>query len=854
MKKYQELAYRYVTRRKSRSAMVICSMVLATILIYVVITMAVGGILNEYQTTLTNGNYYLEYVKLSDEQTQMLRDHVNVESVVRGGRLWDELPEVRRDAAVIDYRIRIKEAYDIYMDYNIQCLDSFDQDIFTIPLRDGRYPENDKEIILSDVTTKCFPYDVKVGDKIHVDFEADYSGSEDTQKFTREYTVVGICEIQGDMVDYPTLYTLSVHPEQQTTYVRLVRKFHMDQDGRKLAELVNAPFNDFGRRYSKGAMSVFYLQDEFTVVMGVAVLMMALLFIYFCSLIIRSLMSTNLINKIKDYVVLKSMGATNKQLRQIMMRENLVDGCVAYVVGIALGQLIYMGFGQLAETAGQSPVTVLIALGLSALFLWGTIEWAAAEPYFKMKKLSIVETLGNNGDIKPPKKRKRESFLYRNMHIEGQYAVKSMKRNRKGFWNAVAAFSASVMVITILATVIYNLNISLSDITELDGMSSGRKLNYDIVCNVSAEPYEDIADVLQAIRDREYVKKAEPHCSIVLMQDQTNGLRITKEVSERLEIDEGVNPCLTVLFMTKEQLNALNPYMENGTDAYEATKNGGVIALGTTTIGRKEVPLFDVKPGDQFLMTPLAEYKKAMQAVEKSEEEIGYLMELNKNMVYEPYTITGICRDNPELDTYSIYTVIMAYDYAKEICGEEYLDLETDNIYVQVDSKKFDVLDFDELVTVHPLLISWRYTDTKKIIADYTSGFRYAAIFIIVFVTLLGIVNVLNTMVNDQIQRQKENAILRAIGMSRNALNRMLVTEKMIVGLISWLTGTVLAIPLSWIFTAAIVDILDEKFKIPWYICIVTAVFMIVIMGALSFVMIQLSGKMQVSDGIRNEE
>ena len=111
----------------------------------------------------------------------------------------------------------------------------------------------------------------------------------------------------------------------------------------------------------------------------------------------------------------------------------------------------------------------------------------------------------------------------------------------------------------------------------------------------------------------------------------------------------------------------------------------------------------------------------------------------------------------------------------------------------------------------------------------------------------------LNTMINEQIQRKKESAILRAIGMSRSGLNKMLIIEKMLVGFMAWFIGTALSIVLAYVFTIGFRYMTEAKFVFPWYICGITAAVLFAIMAILSWLMIIMVGKMDITEGIRNE-
>lgn len=863
MNSYIELGNKYVTRKKMRALLVIISMVLASMLIYVVVTAGLGTYMHARAEEEAWANYYVSYYDLSDAQFDTVKNHANVESCVRGGNVGPKLIGVDNEFYV---PVTPQNYYDWYF-FHLMELESFEQDIFADTLVEGRVPENSSEIMLCETDVHRFTEEVKLGDTIVMNFrEAEESQDDAPQReATKEYVLCGIYKSEGDASWTNTGYTLADDTSGLNTYVRFRRKYHWRDDASALANLIQMKPDKYGRQYEMNSpLNAYYFQDDMVFVMAIMVLMFAVLLIYFCMVMVRSLMSVNVINKLRDYTILKSMGATNKQLRKIMMRESVMQGCIAFVIGAVAGQLflslVLVRYGQLYSLSFRY---IWMALLVNAFFLWLTIELAAIEPFFMLKKVSIVEALGQRELIKHSKRNKKPGLFYRKLSIEGQYAYKNMKRNRKSFWNSVAAFTISILIITTMMATLANAGILVEDEEYVSGGPQVEGYAYDIRIPLSYNEqgfnadYKQIEKAKQALEAREDVLEADYIAHGLTVEDPVNGLQYRLEAKDTLKGWMTSEKIVEISFLSESQLKRLNEYMLDGVDACEAVRDGGIIVLGYADFdGQKDLQFYDLKVGDRISLGSLDVIKEIQ---EKNEEMGAYgygsvssIMEIEERKAYDQYIVKGICRMNNLLQSFP-KMVIMSYEYVKDTYGEDFIKKYISHINVNIDEKNFDKDAFENIVGSQPALLSWGYIDVKRLVAEETRIMKYIGIFIVVFIAIMGVVSMLNTMINDQIQRKKENAILRAIGMSRSGLNKMLVMEKMLVGFMAWFIGTGLSIILSFLFTIAFRYMTEAKFVFPWYICGITAAVMFTIMAILSGLMILMVGKMDITEGIRNE-
>ncbi|OUC09087.1 hypothetical protein RY27_05000, partial [Litorilinea aerophila] len=91
--------------------------------------------------------------------------------------------------------------------------------------------------------------------------------------------------------------------------------------------------------------------------------------------------------------------------------------------------------------------------------------------------------------------------------------------------------------------------------------------------------------------------------------------------------------------------------------------------------------------------------------------------------------------------------------------------------------------------------------------ATISTVFDVIILFLLAMAVLLGVVGglgLMGTMSINVLERTREIGVMRAIGASNNAILRIVLTEGVIIGLISWMVGGLLALPASRILTMTV--------------------------------------------------
>ncbi len=100
-------------------------------------------------------------------------------------------------------------------------------------------------------------------------------------------------------------------------------------------------------------------------------------------------------------------------------------------------------------------------------------------------------------------------------------------------------------------------------------------------------------------------------------------------------------------------------------------------------------------------------------------------------------------------------------------------------------------------------------------------------------VSLIGSVNIINTLTTNIILRRREFAILKAIGLTQKGLKKMIVLEGFLYAVIGTIYGSIIACGLSYMMYQGTVSVRESSWQIPW-IGIAIAAAAAVIIGYLS--------------------
>ncbi|MBE6715568.1 MAG: ABC transporter permease [Ruminococcaceae bacterium] len=766
---------------------------------------------------------------------------------------------------------------------------------------EGRLPQNDTEIILSEHIISNGGVDIDVGDTLtletgkrvlsedssgieeSIDASVQYLGQEipyqhenealsDIQ--TKTYTVVGLCK-RGKYDGFEprtapgyTAYTLTETKNENTA-------------GTMFCVLEDASgFNKFSEDYkNKGTVKInrdllmfsLELHDNAYEGMfyGLAAVLVAIIVFGSVALIFNSF-SISLSERTRQYGLLKSIGATKKQIIRSVIFEafvlcliaipiGLISGCVGiFITFKALGGIITQ---LMSEFSGMEMRFILSfpALTMSALLSTLTIILSAYIPAKRAIRISPVDAIRQNKDIKIKKRHVRISPLTKKLFgFEGMISAKNFKRSKKRY--AITVFSLFV------STVMFISASSLSSYFTSAVETEAQDMNYDISVfadkNLNEDETKNFITSLKSIKEADSFAVNEncdinPQVNIEYLSEAyiefygnissvyENGYA-NNTVSVCFINDDAFKECLKENNIPQEEyFNKNMPkalLYDNQTLIYYDSDGRNVFTYSyfDKSIFPCILNLSQTKNITDFFIEEIYEengttyyrYRKGGDEGEdlsqnesiilpESEAKINYSINIGKVLPEKPFFVGGpgcAVIYPASMKEYSPFS-----DYSYSVAGYFKATHHTET----------------EAAVRRALM--------KNGLTDKTSCYNYAsdietirgvviiskvlAYGFIILISLIAAANVFNTISTNIMLRRREFATLKSVGLSEKGLHKMMIYESLLYGFKSLL----LSLPVSTLITFIIYFIIQEsgyeiKFYLPpeAYIIAVLSVFIIV--------------------------
>ena len=496
MKIFHDYTRKTLRLNKTRTLVTIIGIILSVALITAVAEGAFSGIVYMRRVTETRvGSFAGFYEHMTDAEAVVVANDPDVSKAVSWGEVgYAEIGSKNPDKPYLCI---------------VSLSDDF-TDLAAVRLAQGRLPQNSSEIALpnhlaiSGGVTYALgdTLTLQVGTRMLEGFPLDqhnpYIAEEETLEHAAErtYTVVGFYERFDNLVeDYSapgfTALTTGETAAQQTVFFRLN---HM---GGAFDYLEEHPRNDTGRLntdllYYYGATSNSYI---YAMMVGLVAILIGLIMFGSIALIYNAF-SISVSERTKQFGLLKSIGATNKQLRGTVLYEALVLCAVAIPLGLLVGCL---GIGVTLRALRGTFDTILgenggVQMGI-ALNGWVLLFAAAIGlltavisawvPAQRAARIPAIDAIRQTRDVAVRGRQVKTSKLtYKLFGFPGMLAAKNFKRNRKQYRATVVSLFLSVVLFISASSFCAYLTESVNTMTS----AAGYELQYDRVGENRGDP------------------------------------------------------------------------------------------------------------------------------------------------------------------------------------------------------------------------------------------------------------------------------------------------------------------------------------------------------------------------------
>ena len=905
----KKLTLKNLKLNRKRTIVTIVGIILATALLSALVTLVSSFQYSviEYQKQ-KGGDFHVKFSGVKMSELSEFKNNRNIESTFETmGMGFAKLNGCKNEDKPYAYVMATDEA-------------GFEKGCFN--LIEGRMAKNEDEIVIPRHLKTNGRIDIKVGDEITLDIGKRYDSSTEsviwencayeheaetlTDTVTKRYKVVGIMERPGyGMEDYSAAgYTFVTYSDELaaidngtkseaseadttlTVYSRYTQKALRNKDvvtadiigvdeklfekandssvemsaeesDRFLKEMENAKYDIYINGFLISYECVFPIDGTFKALFTVATVV-ALIIILTSVYCIKNSFNISITEKIRQYGMLASVGATRRQIKSSVKTEAAMLGVVGIPVGTMSGILASLILVKVvnALSAGWlnfalSFHTSLPALILAVIMSIATIYFSATGSARRAAKVTPLEAIRNTKEIKiKSAKLKTPAIIGRIWGIGGVISYKNIKRNNKKYRTTVT----SIVICSVTFIVIsYFMSMAFSVV----GMSYA-SVDYNIGINMSCKKDLDIEKLSELVSG---IEGAEDYLVGAGYYFDVDKPEYTKEYGEYCgqlyDDSEDVSQEFLITVLNDKS------YDKYASDAGIKNAAAGAILVNKGTFDvyneksskyvKEEMELYKYKAGD----TIRCGYNVYEDAVDddnaaegdtesSTEDNSGYVDEETINNGVRKtldVTIAGVTDKVPiGYKSYSYATLLFMNKKGFESLWADGKSNELKQRYVSysayVVAENADEYQdtFEKETEGNPEYsqISFSVSNLDKQMRDEKSLFTLLGVFaygLIVVIALIGITNIINTLSTGMELRSREFATLRSIGMTDKQFAGMVRLESVFISVKALVIGVPLGILISYLL-CVIMNRMDDAiiYELPYkaiILCIVVVIMLI---------------------------
>ena len=890
---------------RKRTIVTIVGIILATALLSALVTLVSSFQYSmiEYQKQ-KGGDFHVKFSNVKMSELSEFKNNRNIESTFETmGMGFAKLDGCKNEDKPYAYVMATDEA-------------GFERGCFK--LIEGRMAKNEDEIVIPRHLKTNGRIDIKVGDEITLDVGKRYDSNTEgvisencayeheaetlTDTVTKHYKVVGIMERPGyGMEDYSAAgYTFVTYSDELaaidngtkseadttlTVYSRYTQKALRNKDAvtadiigvdeklfakannssvemtaeesdRFLKEMENAKYDIYINGYLISYECVFPIDGSFKALFTVAAVV-ALIIILTSVYCIKNSFNISITEKIRQYGMLASVGATRRQIKSSVKTEAAMLGVVGIPVGTMSGILASLILVKVVNvlSAGWLNValsfhTSLPALILAVILSIATIYFSATGSARRAAKVTPLEAIRNTKEIKiKSAKLKTPAIIGRIWGIGGVISYKNIKRNNKKYRTTVT----SIVICSVTFIVIsYFMSMAFSVV----GMSYA-SADYNIGINMSCKKDIDIEKFSKLLSG---IEGAEDYLVGAGYDFDVSKPEYTKEYGEycRQLYDDSEDVSQMFLITVLDDKS----YDKYASDAGIKNAAAGAILVNKCTFDvynensskyvKKEMELYKYKAGDTIecgynVYDDASSDDNAVEGGTESstEDNSGYVDEETINNGVRKtvdVTIAGVTDKVPiGYKGYSNTLLFMNQKGFESLWGDGKNGNEIKpgyasySAYVVAENADEYQDTFEKETEENPEYsqISFYVSNLDKEMRDEKSLFTLLGVFaygLIVVIALIGITNIINTLSTGMELRSREFATLRSIGMTDKQFVGMVRLESVFISVKALVIGVPLGILISYLLCVMMNRMDDAIIYEPPYKAIILCILVVIML------------------------
>lgn len=704
----------------------------------------------------------------------------------------------------------------------------------------GRFAENDSELVISNHINTNGGASYKIGDIITLKYgERVIEGvntlanneyyEEETLNIVGEktYTIVGIVE-RSNFEDYSasgySTFTLDMNDKDGTANV-----FVMFNNKKKIIKQSEDLAKKLGYNNAisyNSTLLALYGESTYGNIMKsmitMIVIMLSLVSIG-CIVVIYNSFAISVMERKKEFGLLSSIGTTKKQLSYTVFFEALIEGIIGIILGICGA---YIGIGTVILIINNligdilvlklNLVTNIVFIIIPVIFMILVIFISALVPSRRAAKVSPIEAIRQNDDIKINKKKIKTGKLVNKLFgIEGEIALKNIKRNKKKYRvTIVSLFISIVLFISFSSYMNYTIDTASSVMGEVpyDYQISYFGDDNDI------DALDKISEIIKSNDVKEYVSYSASNLSIIGNYTYSDEYL---DFYKSAYGDDGIK-ALTNLKYQYISIYILDDISYNKYKELIGLDEDSVILLNKfkgVSYGNNKRVNYDIPVINN------GDINIKICNFDDNDEDVDTTKYCNKK-------IDNIFITNKSFDLIEEFSYMSDF---KLIVNKKLYDNISDSgtHYTQYNIISDNTDNIDKLTKELDKYDNVNYTNVKESMKQANNMILVVKILMYGFIgliTLIGVTSVFNTISTSMALRKREFAVLRSIGLTRKGFNKILFFESLFFGLKSLIYAIPVSLGVTIIIHYALADMMSiNSIVIPWKAIIISIVSVFVI-------------------------
>ena len=803
MKLLNKLTYKNLILNKKRSIVTIIGIILSVALIT-----AVSSMVSSFKESMINyektrkGDYHISFNNVPLEDLKYFDNNRSIESYyVTNGIGYAKLDGVKNKYKPYSYIIEMDK--NAFKNTRLQLIS-------------GELPKNDTEIVIPRhlKTNGRLTLEIgetitlNVGDRVSEGYTLNQSNpfneenSEEIINTTpKTYKIVGI--VERPSFEYYTApgYTFVTFKSNSVSgtydiyarYTKDALKDYQKTTQNIVGDLENPKYS-FGINEHLIELETFSFNDDTMKVIINLAIVVIIIVIFTSVFCIKNSFNISITEKIKQYGMLASIGATSKQIKKNVYYEAFLLSIIGIPLGILSGILAsFILIKVVNALIGNSMViegflifrVSILAIIFSIILSIITIFLSSRKASKIASKTSPITAIRNSGSIKiNPKKLKTPKLIKKLSGIGGVISYKNIKRNKKKYRTTVISI---VLCVAVYVALSYFINMAFN-VVKMEFGEYTYNLNVYIFKDALSN-YDQIENItkLEGIKDYSVIRTSMLEANLKYTNDAVK--------YNSYDGNEAKNKTLAVLSVGEKEYKK---YVDKLNLDYEKVKNKGILInndiikiIEDDEAKKVSYSIFDIKIGD------IINSKIMIEETEKDFDiEIAKVTDI-RPMGYENY-----------------------YNDAILIVSDEVMDTlpKRDQISIFINCDNPDTLQ-DEITKMLANFDNYSIENIDSTFKSMNNIYLIVAIFLygfIIVIALIGVTNIFNTITTNIELRKSEFAMLKSIGMTNHEFNRMIFLESFFYCIKSLLIGLPIGIAISYVIYKVLIGEIEFNYVLPY--------------------------------------